>query len=57
LLSLGKDWYSLIRIDKDGIVYDIILSFAKRSPTKLDYYPSRFFWQGDSDKNKYRLVK
>jgi hypothetical protein len=24
---------------------------------KLDYYRSRFFWQGDSEKNKYRLVK
>jgi hypothetical protein len=24
---------------------------------KLDYYRSRFFWQGDSEKRKYRLVK
>jgi hypothetical protein len=24
---------------------------------KLDYYRSRFFWQGDSDKKKYRLAK
>jgi hypothetical protein len=24
---------------------------------KLDYYRSRFFWQGDSEKKKYRLVK
>jgi hypothetical protein len=24
---------------------------------KLDYYRSRFFWQGDSEKNKYRLAK
>jgi hypothetical protein len=24
---------------------------------RLDYYRSRFFWQGDSEKNKYRLVK
>jgi hypothetical protein len=24
---------------------------------KLNYYHSRFFWQGDSEKKKYRLVK
>jgi hypothetical protein len=24
---------------------------------KLDYYRSRFFWQGDNEKNKYRLAK
>jgi hypothetical protein len=24
---------------------------------KLDYYQSRFFWQGDSEKKKYRPVK
>jgi hypothetical protein len=24
---------------------------------KLNYYRSRFFWQGDSEKKKYRLVK
>jgi hypothetical protein len=24
---------------------------------KLDYSRSRFFWQGDEDKKKYRLVK
>jgi hypothetical protein len=24
---------------------------------RLDYYRSRFFWQGDSDKKKYRLAK
>jgi hypothetical protein len=24
---------------------------------KLDYYRSRFFWQGDSEKRKYRLAK
>jgi hypothetical protein len=24
---------------------------------RLDYYRSRFFWQGDSEKKKYRLVK
>jgi hypothetical protein len=24
---------------------------------KLDYYRSRFFWQGDDHKKKYRLVK
>ena len=24
---------------------------------KLDYFRSRFFWQGDSEKKKYRLAK
>jgi hypothetical protein len=24
---------------------------------KLDYYRSRFFWQGDTEKKKYRLAK
>jgi hypothetical protein len=24
---------------------------------KLDYYWSRFFWQGDNEKKKYRLTK
>jgi hypothetical protein len=24
---------------------------------KLDYYQSRFFWEGDSEKKKYRLVQ
>ena len=24
---------------------------------KLDYYQSRFFWQGDGEKKKYRLAK
>jgi hypothetical protein len=24
---------------------------------KLDYFRSRFFWQGDEHKNKYRLAK
>jgi hypothetical protein len=24
---------------------------------KLDYYRSRFFWQGDNEKNKFRLAK
>jgi hypothetical protein len=29
----------------------------KGIPHKLDYYRSRFFWQGYSEKKKYRLVK
>jgi hypothetical protein len=24
---------------------------------KLDFYRSRFFWQGDNHKKKYRLIK
>jgi hypothetical protein len=29
----------------------------KRVYHKLNYYRCRFFWQGDSEKKKYRLVK
>lgn len=25
--------------------------------SRLDYFRSRFFWQGDSEKNKYRLTR
>jgi hypothetical protein len=31
--------------------------FPKGVLHKLDYYRSRFFWQGDSEKKKYRLAK
>jgi hypothetical protein len=24
---------------------------------RLDFFPSRFFWQGDSEKKRYRLAK
>jgi hypothetical protein len=32
-------------------------SIPKGVLKKLDYFCSRFFWQGDEDKNKYRLTK
>jgi hypothetical protein len=31
--------------------------FPKEVLQKLDYYRSRFFWQGNSEKKKYRLAK
>jgi hypothetical protein len=37
-----------------------MLSFyeiPKTTRHKLDYYRSRFFWQGDNHKKKYRLAK
>jgi hypothetical protein len=31
--------------------------FPKRVLKRLDYFQSRFFWQDDSEKRKYRLAK
>jgi hypothetical protein len=38
-------------------VYDVILRTAERSAKKIDYFRSRFYWQNDPHKRKYRLVK
>jgi hypothetical protein len=34
-----------------------IFEIPKGVLKKLDLYRSRFFWQGDTDKKKYRLAK
>jgi hypothetical protein len=33
------------------------LKIPKRVRKRLDYYGSRFFWQSDEDKTKYRLSR
>jgi hypothetical protein len=49
----------LINSVLSNIVLHMILFFLlpKGILHKLDYYRSRFFWQGDSEKKKYRLAK
>jgi hypothetical protein len=37
-------------------LHDILFQIVERSVEEMDYSPSRFFWQGDSDKKKYRLA-
>jgi hypothetical protein len=41
------------------MVYHMLSFFLlpKGVINKLEYYRSRFFWQGASDKKKYRLAK
>jgi hypothetical protein len=43
--------------DKFTNVYVIIPTDSKRGIEKIDFYRSRFFWQGDEEKQKYRLTK
>ena len=49
----------LINLVLSNMVLYMISFFQlpKRVLKKLDYFRSRFFWQGDSEKKKYRLVK
>jgi hypothetical protein len=58
LLSLGGRLV-LINSVLSNLVLHMISFFLlpKGILQKLDYYRSRFFWQGDSEKKKYRLAK
>jgi hypothetical protein len=58
LLSLGGRLI-LINLVLSNMVMHMILFFLlpKGVLHKLDYYRSRFFWQGDNKKKKYRLAK
>jgi hypothetical protein len=58
LLSLGGRLI-LINLILSNMVLHMILFFLlpKGVLYKLDYYWSRFFWQGDNEKKKYRLAK
>jgi hypothetical protein len=58
LLSLGER-FVLINLVLSNIVLHMISFFLlpKGILRKLDYYRSRFFWQGYSEKKKYRLAK
>ena len=42
----------------EGVLYMIsFFQLPKRVLKKVDYFRSRFFWQGDSEKKKYRLAR
>jgi hypothetical protein len=58
LLSLGGRLI-LINLVLSNMVLHMISFFLlpKGVLHKLDYYRSRFFWQGDTEKKKYRLAK
>jgi hypothetical protein len=57
-LSLGGRLVLINSVLTNMILYMIsFFLLTKGVLHKLDYYRSRFFWQGDSEKKKYRLVK
>jgi hypothetical protein len=58
LLSVGGRLVLINSVLTNMVLY--MLSFfqvPKGVLQRLDFYRSRFFWQGDSEKKKYRLVK
>jgi hypothetical protein len=56
LLSLGGTLV-LITAVQYGTIYDFFLPTTQRSLAHIELFLSRFFWQGDSKKKKYRLAK
>jgi hypothetical protein len=58
LLSLGGRLVLINSVLSNMVLYMIsFFLLPKGVLQKLDYYRSRFFWQGNSEKKKYRLVK
>jgi hypothetical protein len=58
LLSLGGRLILINSVLTNMVLYMIsFFLLPKGVSNKLDYYRSRFFWQGDSEKKKYQLVK
>jgi hypothetical protein len=58
LLSLGGRLVLVNSVLTNMVLYMISFFILPKGVLhKLDYYRSRFFWQGDSEKKKYRLVK
>ena len=58
LLSVGGRLVLINAVLSNMVLY--MLSFFKLPKgvlTRLDYFRSRFFWQGDNEKKKYRLTK
>jgi hypothetical protein len=58
LLSIGGRLVLINSVLSNMVLY--ILSFfllPKGVLNRLDFFRSRFFWQGDSEKKKYRLTK
>jgi hypothetical protein len=57
LLSLGVRLVLINSVLSNMVLHMISFLLPKGVLQKLDYYRSRFFWQGDSKKKKYRLAK
>ena len=58
MLSLGGRLVLINSVLTNMVLYMISFFILPKGVLhKLDYYRSRFFWQGDSVKKKYRLVK
>jgi hypothetical protein len=58
LLSLGRRLVLINSVLTNMVLYMISFFLQPKGVLhKIDYYRSRFFWQGDSKKKKYRLVK
>jgi hypothetical protein len=58
LLSLGENLVLINSVLTNMVLYMIsFFLLPKDILHKLDYYQSRFFWQEDSEKKKYPLVK
>jgi hypothetical protein len=58
LLSLGGRLVLINSVLTNMVLYMIsFFQLPKGILHRLDYFRSRFFWQGDSEKKKYRLTK
>ena len=57
LLSLGERLVLINSVLSNMVLYMIsFFQFPKGVLHRLDYFQSRFFWQGDSEKKKYQLA-
>jgi hypothetical protein len=57
LLSLGRRLILINSVLTNMVLYMISFFLLPKGVLhRLDYYRSRFFWQGDSEKKKYQLV-
>ena len=58
MLSLGERLVLINSVLSNMVVYMIsFFQLPKRVLHRLGYFRSRFFWQGDSERKKYRLTK
>ena len=58
LLSIGGRLVLVNLVLSNMVLYMIsFFQLPKGVLQKLDYFWSRFFWQGDSEKKKYRLAR
>jgi hypothetical protein len=58
LLSLGGRLILINSVLSNMVMHMISFFLLPKGVLhKLDYYRLRFFWQGDSEKTKYRLAK